>query len=574
MNVDSQDFFPSFDKTVIISNSARAKEISAAIGAKILPLNSELSPEDTFGNFNLVIFICAVPIAVRMLAKVDLDKTVDPAVLCIDETLSHCIVLLGAHRGGNQAARYIETTLHIPAIITTASDLLGSPALDQIPRYHARGNLASLQQRINRTQPIAVIAESERIPYPLKAFQPQDDGQTNYVVEVTRDGASPEYSGVRNYVQLIKQRLVVGIGCSTDCSSSELFEAVKTSLDLIGADMEQVLYVATIDIRKDHPAITSLGLGIKTYSASELQSVQVPNPSAVVEAEVGTASVAEAACSLGVSPTGKLVLEKQKFPKSTVAVAQVSDRGIVSVVGIGPGSPLLRTRKSEIVLRTSEIIIGFEGYLHLCRDLLTPGQTQLSYKIGEEIARVDRAIQEAAKGASVALVCSGDPGIYAMASLLFERRRLYRNLDNFDVEVVPGVTAALAASSLGGAILGHDHAYVSLSDLLTPWEYIKDALIKLAPSHLALIFYNPRSKSRQHQFREAMEILSKERGADTPVLVARAVSRPNQMTKITTIGELDESIVDMETIVIVGGPWTTVDNDIIFTRRGYKASDR
>lgn len=571
MNTVGQDFYPSSEKTLIISNSSIAEKISKVVGAKILPLKAALDPQTPFNRFELVIYVCAVPIAVRAIAKLQLDKAKDPAIVCVDETLAHCVVLLGAHKGGNQAARYLETTLNIQPVITTASDLIGAPALDQIPNYHVQGDLASVQRRINETKPVTLIAnDSKEVPKVLDALPNLDDNRQDYVIEVERHGAHLRGESNKGHVLLTKRRLVLGLGCSSDCSPDELSQLVQNSLGMINADLTQVLSAATIDIRKSHPAVLSLGLEVKTYGADQLRNVQVPNPSQVVDDVVGTTSVAEAACLLGASVGGKLVLEKQRSAKATVAIAQTQNRGTVSVVGIGPGSPLLRTRKSEIALRTAEVVIGFEGYLNLCDDALTPGQLRLSYKIGDEIERVDRAINEAANGATVALVCSGDPGVYAMASLLFERRSILAKAESFDVEVVPGVTAALAAASTSGAILGHDHAYISLSDLLTPWALIKEALIKIAPTHLALIFYNPRSKNRQHQFREAMEIMQSIRGAETPVLVAKAVSRVGQRTWITSIGNLDEETIDMETVVIVGGPWTVVDKDVIYTRRGYK----
>jgi 4-hydroxy-3-polyprenylbenzoate decarboxylase len=239
-------------------------------------------------------------------------------------------------------------------------------------------------------------------------------------------------------------------------------------------------------------------------------------------------------------------------------------------IHLEPGSPLHRTRRSEIAIANAEIVIGFRGYLELCSDLLTNGQQRIPYEIGEESKRVERAIEEAEMGHDVALICSGDPGVYAMASLVFETRAS-RDLSSlsYDIEVVPGVTAALAASAAKGAILGHDHAYISLSDLLTPWSKIEQAIRSLAGTHLVVAIYNPRSKGRRWQFQRAISILKEIRGNSTYVLLAKSVTRDSENLTVTTLGDLDENLVDMETVVIVGSTSSSLEGEHIYTPRGY-----
>jgi cobalt-precorrin 5A hydrolase/precorrin-3B C17-methyltransferase len=173
--------------------------------------------------------------------------------------------------------------------------------------------------------------------------------------------------------------------------------------------------------------------------------------------------------------------------------------------------------------------------------------------IGDEEGRVARALAEAEAGRRVALVCSGDAGVYALAALVWEAAA---DGTDADVEVVPGVTAALAAASLLGAPLGHDHAAVSLSDLLTPWEDIERRIEAAGAGDFVLALYNPRSRGRPHHLDRARVLLLAHRPPDTPVGVVTDAYRPGQRVTLTTLGDLDPEMVVMTTVVIVGASTT------------------
>ncbi|HJV08623.1 MAG TPA: precorrin-3B C(17)-methyltransferase, partial [Acidimicrobiales bacterium] len=185
--------------------------------------------------------------------------------------------------------------------------------------------------------------------------------------------------------------------------------------------------------------------------------------------------------------------------------------------------------------------------------------------IGDETVRAKQAVAEAGAGRRVALVCSGDAGVYAMASLVFEVA------DGVEVEVVPGVTAALASAALLGAPLGHDHVIVSLSDLLTPWAAIEARLRAAAEADLVVALYNPRSKGRTWQFDAACDILRTSRRPETPVGVVTDATRPGQSVQITTLGAVDAGAVGMTTCVIVGSSTSQVIGGRMVTPRGYES---
>jgi cobalt-precorrin 5A hydrolase/precorrin-3B C17-methyltransferase len=250
-----------------------------------------------------------------------------------------------------------------------------------------------------------------------------------------------------------------------------------------------------------------------------------------------------------------------------VAVARrARPEGHLVVVGLGPGDPNLRTPAAAAAVRQADVVIGYGPYVDLAEDLLAARQTIVRSPIGAEAGRVTEALGRAAAGQRVALVCSGDPGVYAMASLVVE---LAPQHGDPPVTVVPGVTAALAAAAVLGAPLGHDHAAVSLSDLLTPWAVIERRLRAVAEGDFTVSLYNPRSKRRTTQLEEALRILAAHRPPGTPAAILTDVGRPAQRVIRTTLDALDPDQVDMLSLVIVGSSTTRWSGHRMVTPRGY-----
>ncbi len=239
--------------------------------------------------------------------------------------------------------------------------------------------------------------------------------------------------------------------------------------------------------------------------------------------------------------------------------------GKLSVVGLGPGDRDLTAPRAIAALRDADVVVGYRGYLDTIRDLLA-GKEIHERELGEESERAAIAIAAARAGHRVALVSSGDPGIYGMASLVVE---LLADDDSIPLEIIPGITAACAAASLLGAPLGHDFAVISLSDLLTPWGTIEQRLHAAGNGDFVVAIYNPASARRAWQLDRAREILLGYRSPATPVGLADRAFRSGERTTITTLGELQSNGVTMFCTIIVGSSRSRVVGGRLVTPRGY-----
>jgi cobalt-precorrin 5A hydrolase/precorrin-3B C17-methyltransferase len=248
-----------------------------------------------------------------------------------------------------------------------------------------------------------------------------------------------------------------------------------------------------------------------------------------------------------------------------VAVARGRPRGRLAVIGIGPGARDLMTPRAVAELRRAAVVAGLDAYLEQVADLLRPGTRVLASGLGAERERAAEAVAQARAGRAVALIGSGDAGVYAMGSPALEIAD-----DAVDVTVVPGVTAALAAAAVLGAPLGHDHVSISLSDLHTAWPVIERRITAAAEGDLVTCFYNPASRKRDWQLRRALELLAAHRPPGTPVGWVRDASRPGQAASLSTLAEFDAGLADMHTLVVVGSSRTRVQAGRMVTPRDYR----
>ncbi|MCP4024050.1 MAG: precorrin-3B C(17)-methyltransferase [Desulfobacteraceae bacterium] len=274
----------------------------------------------------------------------------------------------------------------------------------------------------------------------------------------------------------------------------------------------------------------------------------------------------------------------QRNPDSTQAKAGECHTGSCNkrcklyVVGTGPGSPDHMSQRAIAVLQKADSVAGYSTYINLIKD-----KKIISTGMMKEVERVEKAIDQALKGRRCALVSGGDPGIYAMAGLVFEicRQRdikLLRN-SNIDVtnehekmielEIVPGIPALAAGAALAGAPLTHDFAAVSLSDLLTPWTKIEARLTHAVQADFVIVLYNPKSKKRDWQLKRAQELILEHRDSKTPVAIVTGAMRDNQEISFTTLGDLDQALVGMQTVVFIGSSSSIRYMDFLFTPRGY-----
>jgi len=241
-------------------------------------------------------------------------------------------------------------------------------------------------------------------------------------------------------------------------------------------------------------------------------------------------------------------------------------KGKLFIVGIGPGGLEHMTFRARDALDSSEIIVGYKTYIGLIEELIQ-GKEVLSTGMTKEIERAKQAVSAALKGSTVSLVSGGDPGIYAMAGLVFEI--LSASDTRLDIEVVPGVAALNSCAAALGAPLMHDFASISLSDLMTPWSVIEKRLHMAAEADFVIVLYNPKSKKRAHHIDKACDIILKYRSQNTPAGIGTSVTRPNQAIQITTLAKVPESNIGMQSIVIIGNSKTFVWNGYMITPRGY-----
>jgi cobalt-precorrin 5A hydrolase/precorrin-3B C17-methyltransferase len=517
------------------------------------------------GDVDGFVLFAATGAAVRIVAPLLDDKRSDPAVVCVDEAGRFAVALCGGHHGGaNDLARRVGALLGASSVVTTATDATGLVALDLLPGLVASGDVAGVSAALLDGR-LPIVDNPRDWPLP-DALPPSGPGPERILVTdaVGRGGAD---SGT---VVLRPASLVIGVGSSTMAESEEVVALVAATLAEAGLSADSVQAVATIERRRHHRAITGLGLPVTAFSAEALAAVPVPNPSDAARQAVGTASVCEAAALLGAGEGGALVVEKRRSKNATVAIARRRHPiGRVVLVGLGPGGIMHRTPAAEQAVRRADVVIGYSAYVDQCHDLLATHHRVIRSDLGSEMDRAGQALSLASAGKTVAMVCSGDAGIYAMASPVLELAD-QSTFAHVIVDVVPGVTAGLAASARLGAPLGHDHVLISLSDLLTPWDRIEARLRAAADSDLVVVLYNPRSERRTWQLGKALGILGGGRPPTTPVGVVTDAGRQGEQVTVTTLEELDPATVTMTTCVIVGSSTTVVRNDRMVTPRGYR----
>ncbi len=242
--------------------------------------------------------------------------------------------------------------------------------------------------------------------------------------------------------------------------------------------------------------------------------------------------------------------------------------GLLSLVSLGPGNFQQMTLAAKAALQSADVVIGYQVYIDFIRSLLQPHQELVLSPIGSEVERAKQSLELAATGQHVAMISSGDIGIYAMASPIFELLQQQPE-PKPEVQVYPGVSAIQATAAKLGAPLGHDFCTISLSDLLTPWSVIERRLQAAAWGDFVIGFYNPRSKKRDWQLQRALEILLAYRSEDTPVAMVRNITRHDEEVTLTTLTEFEPEQVDMFTLVLVGNSQTFATTDRMITPRGY-----
>ena len=515
----------------------------------------------------LVCFL-AIGATVRLLAPLLADKHADPAVVCVDDAHRHAVAVIGGHAhsssiGANELAKWVAGVLGAQAVITTATDATAIAALDQLG-WPYEGDVAAVTRAMLDGEPVSLSYAPtlpEGVGWPLPALPTQPGAAAPaIIVSDLLDPQRPTPS-----VLLRPPSLTVGVGASRGVSTAEVLDLIRQSLADAGLAEGSIAELATVDAKADETglleAAAALGVPLTIHPAKTLAAVQVPNPSEVVRDAVGTASVAEAAALIG---GGELLVPKRKSAAVTVAIVRTPPRGRLAIVGIGPGHRDLLTPQARAELQRASVIVGLDQYVAQISDLLRPGTRVLETGLGAEQERASSAASLAKQGHAVALIGSGDAGIYAMASPALEDGD-----ETFDVVGAPGVTAMLASAALLGAPLGHDHAAISLSDLHTPWEVIEQRITAAAQGDFVVSFYNPRSRGRDWQLPKALAILAEHRPGTTPIGIVSDATRAGQQVTLTTLDAFDVQLVGMTSLVMVGSSQSRIVAGRFVTPRGY-----
>lgn len=580
------------------SGEAVAQAVAKALNAQVHGRESRVDQADVFFANALdhvrelfaagrpIVGVCASGILIRGIAPLLADKLNEPPVVSVSDDGSVVVPLVGGHRGANKLATEISAALGGTAAVTTAGDVALGVALDEPPagwrlanREDAKGAMAAL-----------LAGNGARVSGDAEWLA---DLPTGNGVRISCDMARHDDLG-EAHLQFAPQRATLGVGCARNCSPEEVAELVNATLAEAGITPAAVHSVNTITLKGDEPAIIDLAavldrpLQLFDADALEAETPRLANPSDVVFAEVGTHGVSEAAALAQAGADATLLVAKKKTANATCAIALAPaplvdlkgrSRGRLSIVGIGPGQASWRTPEVSRLVSEAEELVGYGLYI----DLLGPlafGKDRSDFPLGGEEDRCRYALEQAGKGKNVALVCSGDAGIYAMGALVFEL--LDRDADAMGVsqaakcvEVVcsPGVSALQGAAARAGAPLGHDFCAISLSDLLTPREDIVKRLNAAAVGDFVIAFYNPVSMRRRTLLAEAREILLQHRPADTPVMLASSLGRPEEHIRYRRLDELEVDEVDMLTVVLIGSSHSRLaqlgTGPRMFTPRGY-----
>lgn len=578
-----------------------AHRVAAGLGAQVHGRAGRVQKADTvfanaldhardlFAAGVPIVGVCAAGILIRAVAPLLADKTTEPPVVAVSDDGSVVVPLLGGHRGANRLARLIAETIEATAAVTTAGDVALGVALDEPPAGWRLVNPADAKEAMA----ILLSGAGATVSGPdagaaqwLQGLPPGDGVQI--VCSAQRvAGLGPDK------LQFAPQRYALGVGCARNCAVDEMADLVAQGLAEAEVIPEALHSINTLTLKADEPAILALaadfGVPLRVFDASTLEAEtgRLENPSDVVFAEVGTHGVSEAAALAQVGD-GRLRLPKRKSANATCALS-VKDapftqmkgraRGRLSIVGIGPGQASWRTPEVSKLVAEAEELVGYGLYIDLLGPLAV-GKERSDFPLGGEEDRCRYALEQAGTGKTVALVCSGDAGIYAMGALVFElmdrapdQMGVTDAARRVDVVCSPGVSALQGAAARAGAPLGHDFCAISLSDLLTPRADILKRLKAAAEGDFVIAFYNPVSKRRRTLLAEARDILLHHRPAETPVMLASSLGRPEENVRYRRLDELNVDEVDMLTVVLVGSSHSRLaalgEGPRMYTPRGY-----
>ncbi|MCG5073285.1 precorrin-3B C(17)-methyltransferase [Paraburkholderia tagetis] len=516
-----------------------------------------------------IVALCAAGIVIRCLAPLLASKGVEPPVLALAEDGSAVVPLLGGLTGVNVMAREIGAALETAPAITTSGELRFGTCLLNPPDGYALSSLAQGKRFVSDL----LAGEATRIdgaaPWLDTVNLPRDPA-ARHAIRVSPhawDG-NPEHL-------VIHPRSVVA---AASVAHALLAEHVREALSANGIAHEALAALVAPAARMGDAAFeqAASALDVPLRFAEAIDAACRTEATEAAEAThtlLDALSLPASAQRLAAGHGIALSVAHEPIDVHTLGAA----RGKLTVLGLGPGRADLLTPMARAALDEATDIVGYSTYVEMAGPL-RPGQVRHATDNREELQRARHAFELASAGRRVAVVSSGDPGVFAMAAAVLEALEASHepHWHRVELAIVPGVSAALATAARAGAPLGHDFCMLSLSDNLKPWSVIEKRLRHAALADLVMAFYNPISRARPWQLDRALEVVREVRAPGTRVVLGRDVGRPGETLRATTLGALKSSEVDMRTMVIVGSSATrgfsrggSEDGEWIYTPRWY-----
>ncbi|MBE8996675.1 precorrin-3B C(17)-methyltransferase [Nostoc sp. LEGE 12447] len=550
------------------------KIISVLPGATLYGLAGRTSGVDvSFTNFGdtlrelfaqgtPLIGICAAGILIRTLAPILSDKQQEPPVLAVAEDGSAVVPLLGGLGGVNDLARRIAEALDVKPAITTTGDLRLGTTLLSPPNGYRLANPDDAKKFISdvlagaevRLEGIAPWLSDSKLP-----INPNGD----LTIQVTERLVTP----TANCLVYHPKTVAIAINGIID-DAVALVEQLLVDTKLEKTSVAGIFAPITAANPAVNAVASALGVPARFFNPNQLESLlsQGYSPAqAAAIAATGTSPLSSLSSDVAIA------IAPQPIDLNTIG----QPRGRLAIIGTGPGGSQWMSPEVKEILKSATDLVGYKTYLDLIGSL-ADGKQRHESDNREEEARAKMALDLAASGRYVAVVSSGDPGIYAMATAVFEVCDRYAKpeWENIDIHVAPGISAMQAAAAAIGAPLGHDFCAISLSDILKPWSAIEQRIAAAAEADFVIAFYNPVSKERTWQLAEARNILLRHRTPDTPVVLARNLGRPGQTVKAIALEQLAPASADMRTIILVGSTKTRTikrsdGNFWVYTPRRY-----
>ncbi|MEZ2239341.1 precorrin-3B C(17)-methyltransferase [Microcoleus sp.] len=511
-----------------------------------------------------IIGICAAGILIRTLAPLLSDKRAEPPVLAVAEDGSAVVPLLGGLHGVNDLAREISQALGVQPAITTTGDIRFRTALLSPPQGYNLANPEDAKTFISNLLAGAKVRIEGAANWLLESNLPIDP-DAKLTIHITEKAIKPTPDCLVYHPKTV----TVALTQISNIQPEIAILLIQQVLAKSGLSLASIAGIFAIKNDMGSPALTAISdyfkAPVRFFNLSELtefDSVKLIEYNAnfdVTAAQIALTAAGANSQLVGYDRLNQLSCAIAVAAKPLDGEAIGISRGQLAIVGTGPGGAPWMSPEVKEILREATDWVGYKFYLDLA-GTLRPGQQRHDSDNRQEIDRARFALDLAASGKSVAVVSSGDPGIFAMAAAVFEAIDLDSKpeWDGIDIRVAPGISAMQAAAAAIGAPLGHDFCAISLSDILKPWEVIEQRIAAAAAADLVIAFYNPISKQRIWQLSKAIEILLQSRSTQTPVILGRNLGRIGQSVRVCTLGEFQPEDADMRTLVIIGSSQTRI----------------